>query len=55
VPLTIVTNLPDAVVPTDIEVLNANANAKATKFIRDGVLYIERNGKTYNAQGKLVD
>ena len=29
-------------------------NSQFTKVIRDGVLYIERNGKTYNAQGAEV-
>jgi len=29
--------------------------AKSQKILRDGVLLIERNGKTYNAQGAVVD
>ena len=27
---------------------------QSTKVIRDGILYIERNGKTYNAQGQIA-
>ena len=34
-----------------IENTNANANANAAKIIRDGQLYIIRDGKTFNAQG----
>ena len=33
---------------------NAKANAKAVKVIRDGKLFIEINGRTYDAQGKEV-
>ena len=33
---------------------NVNDDAKSTKFMRDGVLYIERNGRIYNAQGQSV-
>ena len=33
---------------------NANANAKATKVIKNGVLFIEKNGKTFNAQGAEI-
>ena len=33
---------------------NANANANAVKVIRNGQLLIERDGKTYNAQGAKV-
>ena len=40
--------------PTDIEETNANANAKAAKFLYNGILYIERDGKIYNAQGAQV-
>ena len=40
--------------PTDIEETNANANAKAVKILRDGVLYIERNGKTHTIDGRPV-
>ncbi|MBQ3673035.1 MAG: hypothetical protein II928_01010 [Paludibacteraceae bacterium] len=31
-----------------------NAGVQCTKELRNGVLYIERNGKTYNAQGAEV-
>ena len=34
---------------------NVFGTEKATKVIRNGVLYIERNGKLYNAQGGLVE
>lgn len=37
-----------------IENANANANANANKLIREGILYIERNGKTYNALGAEI-
>ena len=40
--------------PTDIEETNANANAKAVKILRDGQLFILREGKKYNAQGVEV-
>ena len=33
---------------------NANANAKAVKFLRDGQIFILRGEKVYNAQGALV-
>lgn len=33
---------------------NPNANAKAAKFLRNGQLFIEREGKTYNALGAVV-
>lgn len=35
-----------------IENPNANANAKAVKLLRDGLLLIIRDGKTYNALGQ---
>ena len=35
-------------------ITNANANAKAVKFIKDGQLFIHKNGKTYNALGVEV-
>lgn len=40
--------------PTDIEETNANANTQALKVVRNGMLFIERNGKIYNAQGQLI-
>ena len=33
---------------------DVNGETKAVKFIRDGVLYIQRNGHEYNAQGAEV-
>ena len=33
---------------------NVDASSKAVKVLKNGVLYIEKNGKTYNAQGQLV-
>ena len=38
--------------PTGIE--NAEAEVKATKRVIDGVLFIEKNGVRYNAQGAIV-
>ncbi len=29
-------------------------NSSAVKYIENGILYIERNGKTYNAQGQII-
>lgn len=38
--------------PTDIDQLPLQgAGGPATKFLRDGQLLIERNGKTYTASG----
>lgn len=52
-PLTIVTNLDGAVIPTDVD--NVNANADITlKYLKNGILFIERDGKTYNAQGTEI-
>ena len=45
----------------DGEIIDADGDVRALsddlrrKFIRDGVLYIERNGVNYDAQGKRVD
>ena len=40
---------------TELEVMNGEADMQdiqpARKFINNGILYIERNGKTYTAQG----
>ena len=33
---------------------NVNINAKTTKFIKDGQLFIIRDGKTFNALGTEV-
>ena len=38
--------------PTAIE--NVNVNAKAVKLLRDGQLFIIKNGVKYNAQGQIV-
>jgi len=35
----------------DIDPVTGNPSPVTHKFLRDGVLFIERNGKTYNAQG----
>jgi len=52
-PLTIVTNLADAVVPTEIERVSGLTDEwmSGKKIIRDGLLLIEREGKTYNVNG----
>lgn len=44
-------------VPTEIENVsgNENANENANKVLRDGVLYIIKGARTYNAQGVLVE
>ena len=39
----------------DGEILDASGDAPSRKFIRDGVLYIEREGVVYDAQGKRVE
>ena len=36
------------------EIMSQESRAKSQKKLRDGVLYIERNGKTYNAHGAEV-
>ena len=43
----------EAVTPTAIENVQSN-KAQGTKFFRDGMLLIEKNGKIYNAQGAEV-
>lgn len=43
-----------AEVPTALEETNLDSRTTMHKYIRDGVLFIERDGKTYNAQGVLV-
>lgn len=37
---------------TDID--NINATIESRKFMENGVLFIQRNGRLYNAQGKLI-
>jgi len=39
-------------VATDVE--SIDANEKAVKFIENGVLYIQKNGRVYNAMGQIV-
>ena len=41
-------------VVTDIDLIDNNTSDNATKFLREGKLYIVRDGRTYNAQGILV-
>ena len=38
----------------DIDRINQEPKAKSDKFIRDGQLLIESNGKTFNAQGAKI-
>ena len=45
---------PIPVIPTAVDTIQEH-NAQTTKILRNGLLFIERNGKTYNAQGKLVN
>ena len=40
--------------PTSIAPLTPNPSPLTHKLLRDGILLIERNGKTYNAQGAEV-
>ena len=45
----------EPVIPSEIQGFESiHSAAKAQKYLYDGVLYIERNGKTYNAQGVVV-
>jgi hypothetical protein len=39
-------------VPTAME--NIEENTISTKFMKDGVMYILKNGAVYNAQGQIV-
>lgn len=41
-------------VVTDIDLIDNNTPDNATKYLREGKLYIVRDGRTYNAQGILV-
>lgn len=38
----------------DIDRINQEPKAKSDKFIRDGQLLIESNGKTFNTQGAKI-
>ena len=40
--------------PTPTAINNTNANVKAVKVVRNGQLFIEKNGVVYNAQGAIV-
>lgn len=40
--------------PTPTTISNTNANVKAVKVVRNGQLFIEKNGVVYNAQGAIV-
>jgi len=53
-PLTIVTNLDGAVVPTDVESIGAGREDRTLKYIQNGILFINRNGKTYNVNGAEI-
>lgn len=41
--------------PIPMQVEQVSDSKTATKFIRNGILYILRDGKTYNAQGRVVE
>ncbi len=40
--------------PSEQGIDNANANTKATKILRNGILLIEKNGAFYTMQGQIV-
>lgn len=46
----------EPVLPSEIEdgIENVQATIQSQKFLMDGILYIQRNGKIYNAQGAQV-
>jgi len=52
-PLTIITNLDGAVVPTEVESIQPSA-VSIQKYIQNGILFINRDGKTYNANGRIT-
>ena len=41
--------------PTDVEPVTGNPSPVTEKILRNGILYILRNGKTYNAQGQELE
>lgn len=41
--------------PTPTSLMETNQSSDVIKFIRDGQLYILRDGKTYTAQGAVVE
>ena len=54
-PLTVITNLEGVKLPTDVVTVNdERTNGEWKKIIRNGLLFIERNGKIYNAQGAEI-
>jgi hypothetical protein len=54
-PLIIVTNLDGAVVPTDIEdTIFKSSNLQIFKYLQNGLLFIERDGKLYNTNGTQI-
>jgi hypothetical protein len=48
---TITTNLDDAQGIEDVQ----RDDVPCTKVLRNGLLFIERNGRIYDAQGKLLE
>ena len=49
------TSLEQAQTPTDVQDIEDNADSNIRKVLRQGVLYILRDGKRYNAQGQVVE
>ncbi|MBR1516359.1 MAG: InlB B-repeat-containing protein [Paludibacteraceae bacterium] len=45
----------ELIIDEDGEILDASGNAESRKFIENGILYIEREGVIYDAQGKRVE
>ncbi|MBQ7698227.1 MAG: hypothetical protein IJT35_06585, partial [Paludibacteraceae bacterium] len=45
----------EIIIDADGEILDASGNAESRKFIENGILYIEREGVIYDAQGKRVE
>ena len=53
--LTIITNLEGAVIPTGVENSQKSKRDRACrKLLIDGLLFINKDGKIYNAQGEVV-
>ena len=53
-PLTIITNLAGVNLPTGVEDVTGDRLPVTQKFIRNGMLFIERGGRIYNAQGAQI-
>ena len=53
-PLTIITNLEDAVVPTDLEPTPTPSLKGWEKYLRNGMLFIKKDGKTYTITGSVI-